>query len=98
MEHAKRQYYLFDVTVTLPDNTVKMLRVLATSARHARIIVDKSGDTIQDVLRVKKVKIDLDLGKLFKLLQLNTKTYGEDPARLYIYQMIGDLSPYINNN
>lgn len=98
MEHAKRQYYLFDVAVSLPDNTVKMLRVLATSGRHARIIVEKSENVIQDVLRVKRVKMNLDLGKLFKILKLDTKTYGADPARLYIYQMIGELSPYINNN
>ena len=100
MAKHQRKYFLYDVTYTTePTGATKTVRVLATSLRHARMKIEGMESTSPiEIFRTRTVRIEIDPDMIFKLLKLDTVKYGTDPAALYIWMMIRELSPYIIDN
>lgn len=90
MKHETRKFFLYNVKF-LNGEEVEEREYLATSRRHLYTLLPEGSEVIR--ITCKEIKIDLE--SLWKLLQLDKQKFSNDTARLYIFRMIGDLSPYI---
>ena len=91
MKHDTRKFFLYNVKFLHDGDQVEERELLATSRRHLLTLIPDDSE----VIRITCKEIKIDLVSLWKLLQLDKQKYANDAARLYIFRMIGDLSPYI---